>query len=193
MKEKFLKGLKKYKFYVYTILSVMLVALLLTIIIVSSTGSNQNGGTTIDVSTDTVKFVMPISNASITKGYKAEELQFNKTLNCWEIHKALDLLATTGDEVLACFDGEVSDIYSNYLEGTTIVVKHADGLVSKYQGLTSETKVKIGDEVKTGQALGVVGTSLNNEGEDGSHIHFELIKDGEKIDPLNYIEIGLKE
>ena len=192
MKEKFLRGLKRYKFYVYTILTVMLVALLLTVIVVSTGGNKTENKTTV-VSTEPVQFVMPISNATITKGYKADELQYNKTLNCWEIHKALDLFATTGDQVLACYDGIISDIYSNYLEGTTIVIKHSDGLTSKYQGLSSETKVNIGDEVKVNDVLGYVGTALQAEGEDGSHVHFELIKDGDKIDPLNYIEIGLKD
>ena len=143
--------------------------------------------------TATIKFVMPISNATIYKGFDAENLQYNKTLNCWEIHKALDLLATSGDSVLACYDGVVSDIYSNYLEGTTIEITHTNGLVSVYCGLNSETQVKMGDSVLTGQVIGSVASSLGLEADDGSHVHFELLQDGEKIDPLNYIEIGLKD
>ena len=159
----------------------------------TATNNAQQEGPSEIVNTTPINFVMPIANSTISKSYNSEELQYNKTLNCWEIHKGLDLLVTTGDNVMACFEGTVSDIYTNYLEGTTIEITHSDGLVSVYQGLNSETSVNIGDSVTTGQTLGTALGNIASETEDGSHIHFELIKDGEKVDPLNYIKIGVKD
>ena len=187
---KFLKKMSKYKAYLYSILAVVLLAVILTVAIAA--GANK-GGTTTPVDTDPIKFSMPILNATVAKGYDAEDLQYNKTLNCWEIHKGLDLSALVGDNVMACYDGKVTSITSNYLDGTTIEITHADGLKSVYSGLNSETKVQVGDIVSVNDVLGTVGSALQQEGEEGSHIHFELIKDGEKVDPLNYIEIGLKD
>lgn len=179
--------LVKYRTYLISALvALMLVAIILPICLVS-----KNDGS-VNVNTKPVSFVMPISNATIVKGYKADELQYNKTLNCWEIHKALDLLATKGDEVLACYDGVVEDIYTNSLEGTTIVVKHEDNLTSTYMGLDSSTSVQVGDTVTSGQKLGVVGSTSSSEADDGTHVHFELLKNGEKVDPANYINIDLK-
>jgi len=193
MKEKLLNGIKKYRNFLLIALTVVIFAVVLTLSLVATNNANLNQGPTEPVDTTPTSFVMPILNATITKSYNAEELQYNKTLNCWEIHKGLDLLVTTGDSVVACYDGTVSDIYTNYLEGTTIEITHSNGLISVYQGLNSETSVKVGDTVTIGQTIGKAQGNVASETEDASHIHFELIKDGEKVDPLNYIEIGAKD
>lgn len=179
--------LAKYRAYFVTALVVlMLVAVILPISLINKCDDSAK------VNTMPVSFVMPVSNATISKGFKADELQYNKTLNCWETHKGLDLVASKGDEVLACFDGVVEDIYTNNLDGTTIVIKHENNLQSKYMGLDSSTNVKVGDTVTSGQKLGVVGTTSASETDDGAHVHFELLKSGEKVDPTNYINIDLK-
>lgn len=188
MKEKFIKGLKKYRGYLYSVLAVVLVALILTLSLAASKPKQEGE---VVVNTDPIKFAMPISNATILMGYDAEEPQYIKDLNCWEIHKGLDLLASVGDEVLACYDGTVTKISNNYLDGTIIEITHKDGIVSVYKGLSNETKVKVNDVVTLGQAIGTVGDA--NESETGSHVHFEIIKDNEKIDPLSYIEISGKD
>ncbi|MBE5746089.1 MAG: M23 family metallopeptidase [Clostridiales bacterium] len=191
MKEKLLLNIKKYKNYILmTLTAVIVLAVILALALSSSSSVSEPSE---NVNTTPVNFVLPISNCVITKGYNAEELQYNSTLNCWEIHKGLDLLATVGDEVLACFNGKVTNIYTNYLEGTTIEITHEDGLVSRYQGLNSNTLVNVNDEVNVGQSIGTVANVLEAEGEEESHVHFELIKNGEKVDPANYIQISSKD
>lgn len=179
--------LAKYRaYFVAGVVALLLVAIILPISLI---GKGDGSAT---VNTKPTSFVMPVSNATVAKGYKADELQYNKTLNCWEIHKGLDLLASKGDEVLACYDGVIENIYTNNLDGTTIVIKHENDLKSTYMGLDSSTNVKVGDTVTSGQKLGVVGTTSSSEADDGSHVHFELLKNGEKVDPANYINIDLK-
>lgn len=179
--------LAKYRAYLVTALVVlMLLAVILPISLINK-GDNAS-----HVNTRPLNFVLPISNATVIKGFKADELQYNKTLNCWEIHKGLDLLASKGDEVLACYEGVIEDIYTNNLDGTTVVISHENGFKSSYMGLDSSTSVKVGDTVTTGQKLGVVGTTSASEAEDGAHVHFELLKNGDKVDPASYINIDLK-
>jgi len=190
---KFLKVMDKYKMYLYSILALMIVALIIALPIILAQKTAKVEDPTTPTNTTSIVFSMPVMNATISKGYNAKELQYNKTLNCWEIHKGIDIIANVGDNVLACYNGTVTNIYSNYLEGTTIEISHDNGLKSVYSGLNSETIVAVGDNVTTNSIIGTVGTSLALENEDGSHVHFELIKDGEKVDPLNYIEIGLKD
>lgn len=187
MKEKFMNGIKKYRSYLFSALAIVMIVTLITISLVVS--KNNNSGTTV-VNNDSVKFVLPVANATISMGYDAEQPQYNKELNLWKIHKGIDLVATAGDEVLACYAGKVSEISSNYVDGTTITITHENGLKSVYQGLSSDSKVKVGDMVETNQVLGTVAKVEDGE---ESHVHFELIKDGEKIDPLNYIEIRGKD
>ena len=195
MKEKLLNGVKKYKNYLLIALSVVMLAVVLTLALVSTANVNNSvtDGPSDIVNTTPISFIMPVNNATISKSYNAEELQYNQNLNCWEIHKGLDILAKSGENVLACYNGKVSNIYTNYLEGTTVEITHDNGLVSIYQGLNSETNINIGDNVTSGQIIGTALGVASCETEEGSHIHFELIKDGEKVDPLNYIEISLKD
>lgn len=188
MKEKFIKGLKKYRAYLYSALVVVVFAVVLGLSLVASSPKNDNS---IVVNTDSVKFIMPVSNATISLGYDEEDPQYFSDLNCWKIHKGIGLSATVGDDVLATYDGKVLSITNDYFEGTIIEISHENGLKSVYSGLNSETKVKVGENVSVGQSLGTVGN--NQDSETGSHIHFELIKDGEKVDPLNYIEVSLKD
>jgi len=51
----------------------------------------------------------------------------------------------------------------------------------------------VNDEVNVGQSIGTVANVLEAEGEEESHVHFELIKNGEKVDPANYIQISSKD
>ena len=185
------KNIKYYlvKYRTYLITSLVILMLLAVILPISLINKGDNAS---QVNTKPVNFVLPVSNATIVKGFNADELQYNKTLNCWEIHKGLDLLASKGDEVLACYGGTIEDIYTNNLDGTTVVVTHENGFKSTYMGLDSSTNVEIGDSVTTGQKLGVVGTTCSSEADDGEHVHFELLKNGDKVDPASYINIDLK-
>ena len=74
-----------------------------------------------------------------------------------------------------------------------IVIEHANGLQSVYSSLDStDINVQVGDKVSMGDQLGVASTSASNESLTGAHLHFELIEDGTKIDPNNYLELEPK-
>ena len=94
-------------------------------------------------------------------------------------------------DVLAFTDGTVSKVYSNYLEGTVIEIAHSNGLVSVYKSLES-ANVKVGDKVSAGQVIGVLGNTMAQEQSEGNHLHFELLKNGTKINPNDYLDLGSK-
>ena len=52
--------------------------------------------------------------------------------------------------------------------------------------LTSEFVVE-GEKVKTGQTIGTVGNTATFESKDESHLHFEILKDNEQVDPKLYV------
>ncbi len=94
-------------------------------------------------------------------------------------------------DVTAILDGTVSSVEEDELLGKIIEVKHENNLISVYQSLSS-TAVKQGDTVKQGQVLGKSGTS-NVEKDLGNHLHFELIDNGQTVNPNDYFDKKLEE
>lgn len=178
------------------IVALLIVAGVLTIIKVnqpevSNTSTDMNIGNNDSVIVSTPSYVVPINDATIIKDYSATELQYNESLKQWEIHKAIDFQAGNSLNVLAFTDGTVNNVYNNYLEGTVIEISHKNGLVSVYKSLET-ANVKIGDKVSAGQIIGVLGNSMAQEQNQGKHLHFELLKDGKKINPHDYLDLGSK-
>lgn len=180
--------------YVYAILiGILVIACAVTIALVSVDNSNGRadvGDDGIDVSTTT--YVVPMQNATIAKDYSGTELQYNDTLKQWEIHKAIDFIATDNLNVYAVADGTVSNVYTNYLEGTVVEISHSDGIVSIYKSLASDVSVAVGDTVSAGQVIGQVGDSMAQESNTGAHLHFEMTVNGVKVDPNDYLSLGDK-
>jgi murein DD-endopeptidase MepM/ murein hydrolase activator NlpD len=106
-----------------------------------------------------------------------------------KMHKGIDISAEIGTKVYAAGSGKIMRIASSedgY--GNCIVIDHGFGFVSRYAHL-SGFKVKEGDEVKKGDLIGLVGNSGRST---GPHLHYEIEKEGEKIDPKKFIKIDLK-
>jgi murein DD-endopeptidase MepM/ murein hydrolase activator NlpD len=102
------------------------------------------------------------------------------------MHQGLDLAAKHGSPVTAAAAGTVihAGAAGNY--GNLVTVRHADGFETRYAHL-SAVGVKVGDKVEPGQALGNVGsTGLS----DGPHLHFELRKGGEAVDPAALLPLN---
>lgn len=180
--------------YVYAVLiGILVIACAVTIALVSANNSNNRadiGDDGIDVSTTT--YVVPMQNATIVKDYSGSELQYNDTLKQWEIHKAIDFQASDDLNVYAVADGTISNVYTNYLEGTVIEISHSDGIVSIYKSLNNEVSVAVGDSVSAGQIIGQVADSMAQESNTGAHLHFEMTVNGVKVDPNDYLSLGDK-
>ncbi len=179
--------------YVYALIVAMLViacAVTIALVTANNTSKAEIGGETIPVATTT--FVVPLKDATIAKDYSASELQYNATLKQWEIHKAIDFVAGEDLNVYAVSDGTVSNVYTNYLEGTVVEISHKDGLVSVYKSLNKDVNVSIGDKVGAGDVIGQVSESMAQELNTGAHLHFEMIKNGNKVNPNDYLDLGNK-
>ena len=143
------------------------------------------------VSTEDVKFGLPMANAVVVKDYADDHLQFNESLNRWEIHLAVDL-ASENDSVMSVLDGVVSSIECNSLDGCKVTIEHAGGFVSVYSSLEESVNVEEGQAVKKGQVLGKASSSATNESKNGGHLHFVLMKNGKEIDPNNFLDLQNK-
>ena len=184
----FKQQMKKYLFY---LLSFLVVVGMIVLIAVFASASNAEYTEPVN-SNSAIVFTSPILNAEIGKNYSATELQWNETLKQWEAHKAVDFKADNNTKVYAAFTGKVASITSNALIGTQITIEHDTGIKTVYSMLNSETNVKVGDSVKTGDLIGTVAAATGVEEKDGSHLHFEVWKEGSKVDPSGYLNLELK-
>ncbi|MBQ1250354.1 MAG: M23 family metallopeptidase [Clostridia bacterium] len=126
----------------------------------------------------------PVSG-EVIRTYSADALQYDETMGDWRTHNGVDIACAMGDPVLAIADGTVEEIYEDVLEGTIIVLRHEEGLVSKYCGLAPEARVLVGDAVKAGDAIGTAGNTMKTESLMECHIHLVVKADGKYIDPLS--------
>lgn len=112
---------------------------------------------------------------------------FNNTLEQWETHKALDLLAAEGSEVVSMFDGTVLKVGSTYKHGDYVVIDHGDNVIATYASLQN-VQVQAGQKLAKGDVIGEASISASAEYIDGAHVHLQVTVNGNAVDPTPYVK-----
>ena len=94
-------------------------------------------------------------------------------------------------DVLSIYEGEVIKIEEDEIMGTIVTIKHSETVLSIYQSL-KDIKVKEGDLVNKQDVIGLSGKN-NLSSDIGEHLHFELIVNGQNVDPEKYYGKTLEE
>ncbi len=127
--------------------------------------------------------IQPIRNKDlkrIASGYGYRKDPFTKKPR---MHWGMDFTAPTGTPIYATGDGIVKRADNRASGfGKHIRIDHGFGYVSLYAHM-SKYKVKRGQKVKRGEIIGYVGNTGRSA---GPHLHYEIFKDGKKINPLNF-------
>lgn len=133
-----------------------------------------------------IKFEVPIKG-EILREFAKESLVYSNTLQEWVTHNGVDIKADKTSVVKAAAGGTVSAIKNDPRYGLTVIISHDDGYQTVYSNLLTAEFVVKGEKVESGQTIGTVGNSASFEIEDEYHLHFELLKDNEYLNPVNYI------
>ena len=133
------------------------------------------------------EFINPIEGGEILREFAKDNLVYSDTLEEWITHLGLDIKAPKTTVVKAAESGTVESIKNDPRYGITVIIKHSNDYKTVYSNLLTAEFVKEGDEVVLGQTIGTVGNSAAFEIADEPHLHFEIIKNGEKVDPSLYI------
>ena len=100
-------------------------------------------------------------------------------------HTGVDFPAVTGTPIHAAQSGRVAMAQELFFSGNTVVVDHGLGIYTFY-GHLSETDVKAGDELQSGQVLGKVGATGRVT---GPHLHWGLTVERARVNPLQLVKI----
>ena len=132
-------------------------------------------------------FVLPVEG-KIVKEHSEGELVKYDSLNEWRTHDGIDIEAEKGAEIKATGDGKVTKVWDDPLWGTSVEIEHGDKVFSVCSGLEKEPKVKVGDEVKAGDIIGILGDTNLAEISENSHLHFSMKENGKFINPKEKLE-----
>jgi len=131
--------------------------------------------------------IMPVDRNRIkfSSGFGWRQNPFSRSGS--QFHPGIDLAGKIGTPIYATGDGVVTDPLGSMTGyGNVIVIDHGYGFKTLYAHL-SKKLVKEGDVVKRGQVIGLLGNSGPST---GPHVHYEVIRNGEKVNPVNYIYSG---
>lgn len=129
--------------------------------------------------------IMPIekNKCKVVSGFG---YRYHPILRYRRLHSGIDMTAPVGTPVYATGDGVVrvagrsSQGYSGY--GVVALVDHGYGFQTLYAHMQS-VKVHVGQKVKRGEQIGTVGSSGMSS---GNHLHYEVIQNGNKVDPVYF-------
>ena len=104
------------------------------------------------------------------------------------MHKVIDIKAPITTVLKASEEGTVQSIKNDPRYGLTVIIEHRDGYKTIYSNLLTTEFITEGETVSKGQSIGTVGNSAAFEIADEPHLHFEMLKDEESVNPSLYLK-----
>ncbi|TDQ38721.1 M23 family metallopeptidase [Aureibacillus halotolerans] len=160
--------------------------------------SEMFGEDAVEVAAPNEQFIMPAAKETkvvVAKAFydvnadpEAQEEALVMHNNKFSPNTGIDLSAENGEsfDVVASLSGTVVAVRNDSLLGNIVEIDHGEGVETYYHSL-QDTEVQEGDTVKQGDVIGTAGQSEYNQ-ESGVHVHFEVRKDGEAVNPQDVMD-----
>ena len=127
--------------------------------------------------------VMPISNKDLKRTASGYGWRIHPIYKIKKFHEGMDFTAPRGTEVYATGDGVVVEVRTRLRGyGKRVVIDHGFGYRTRYAHLNN-FNVRKGQKVKRGDVIGYVGSTGLSV---APHLHYEVEKDGKKVNPVHY-------
>lgn len=128
----------------------------------------------------------PVEDFGVESGFGRRIDPFTKR---WAVHAGVDLSAAgtrTKAEIIAPAPGVVTFAGFSGPYGRLVEIDHGHGIVSRYAHL-SRIAVHVGQKIERRHVLGQMGSSGRST---GTHLHYEVLHDGQALDPMRFLEAG---
>ncbi|MEI6275888.1 MAG: M23 family metallopeptidase [Prolixibacteraceae bacterium] len=126
--------------------------------------------------------IMPVSNKDLKRTASGWGMRMHPIYRIPRFHYGMDFTAPTGTDVFATGNGIVKEIGRDGGYGNIVVIDHGYGYETLY-GHLLRSNVKVGQQVNRGDVLGFIGSSGAST---APHLHYEVMKNGQKVNPQNY-------
>ncbi|WP_417014699.1 M23 family metallopeptidase [Alistipes sp.] len=137
---------------------------------------------------DRIPSIQPVINKQLTLLTASYGMRIHPFFKTLQSHQGVDYTIPEGSRVFATADGVVRDASSrNSTQGQTVVIDHGNGYETSYSHL-SKINVRKGQSVRRGDIIALSGdTGLSL----APHLHYEVRKDGMRVDPIHYFFMEL--
>ena len=127
--------------------------------------------------------IQPVSNKNLSRMASGYGYRIHPIYKTRKLHTGMDFSAKTGTPIYATGDGKISKVRkSRRGYGNHVIIDHSYGYKTLYAHMTKYI-VKRGQKVKRGEVIGYVGSTGTSV---APHLHYEVHKDGRKINPVNF-------
>jgi murein DD-endopeptidase MepM/ murein hydrolase activator NlpD len=132
--------------------------------------------------------IQPVRNDDLKRMASGYGWRIDPIYKTSRMHTGMDFTANTGTEIFATGDGVVQAVERNgWGYGNSIVINHGYGYNTRYAHM-SAFKVALGQKVKRGDLIGLVGSTGKST---GPHLHYEVEVNGKKVNPIHYYHSDL--
>ena len=127
--------------------------------------------------------IQPLSNKNLRRISSGYGRRIDPYLKVKRMHYGIDFSLTKGNDIYATADGTVKRVKSSFGGlGKHVYIDHGNGFVTLY-GHLDKYLVKKGQKVKRGELIAYSGNSGRST---APHLHYEIIKNGKKLNPVHY-------
>jgi len=126
--------------------------------------------------------IMPVSNKDLKRTASGWGMRMHPIYRIPRFHYGMDFTAPTGTDVVATGNGIVKEIGKDGGYGNIVVIDHGYGYETLY-GHLLRSIVKVGQMINRGDVIGYIGSSGAST---APHLHYEVMKNGQKVNPQNY-------
>jgi murein DD-endopeptidase MepM/ murein hydrolase activator NlpD len=128
-------------------------------------------------------FLWPVEGGEVTSPFG---LRFHPLKKVYRKHEGIDIAKPLGSPIYASNGGVVVESGKSSGYGWKIVIDHGNGYRTLYAHMyPQDVQVRVGQEVKKGDVIAKVGS---NGWSTGPHLHFEILKDGQVVDPMKIVK-----
>ena len=127
------------------------------------------------------------ASGPVIMSYSMDKTVYFQTLDQYQYNPAMIVSGEVGETIGASASGIVTNIEETAETGTTVTIDMGNGYSAVYGQLT-EVPLSIGDYVNAGETVGILAEPSRYYSVEGPNLYFEVMKDGEPVDPMNFME-----